>query len=177
MKRTLAALVFTVFFAPFVMLGAFMTVAEQADPAFAVGTAGQEAEALLRNPRVSLSANARADLEAAIVDDRLVRLLGWIAKRHSISVGVFKTGHHKYVRGTDRVSNHYYGRAADITVVDGVSVNNASLPAGQVVLDIAVLEGSLRPDEVGHPFQGIRFAGGFADADHSGHIHLGFRSL
>jgi hypothetical protein len=128
---------------------------------------------LLRNPRVILTPHARADLEADVVDQRLVSLLAWVAQRHTISVSVFKTGHSKYTR-SGRVSHHYYGRAADIFFVDGMAVSSSSVPARQLVLEIAASTGPMRPDELGHPFGSIGFPGGFTDADHADHIHIGY---
>ena len=130
---------------------------------------------LLRNPRVVLTPNARADLKAGVVDQRLVSLLSWIFQRHSMYITVFKTGHSKYVEGTDRVSNHYYGRAADLFFVDGDPVSVTNVAARTLVLELAHIHGALRPDELGHPFGAIGFPGGFTDADHRDHVHIGFQ--
>lgn len=138
------------------------------------GIAYAGAADLLHNPRVILSDRARIDLEAGIVDQRLVSLLAWVTQRHTISVSVFKTGHSKYTRSA-RVSHHYHGRAADIFFVDGLPVSSSSGPARGLVLEIAALAPPSRPHELGHPFGSIEFPGGFSDADHSGHIHVGFR--
>jgi hypothetical protein len=129
---------------------------------------------LLRNPRVVLTPQARADLEAGVVDQRLVSLLAWVAQRHTIAITVFKTGHSKYTR-SGNVSLHYGGSAADVFFVDGrpVSVNNAG--ARRLVLELASVQGALRPAELGHPFGAIGFPGGFTDADHRDHIHVGFQ--
>ncbi|MDP9069325.1 MAG: lytic transglycosylase domain-containing protein [Actinomycetota bacterium] len=137
------------------------------------GVAYAAATDLLRNPRVVLTPNARADLEAGAVDERLVSLLSWIAQRHTITISVFKTGHSKYTR-SGSVSNHYYGRGADIFIVDGSPVSSKNDAAYRVVLEIAGLEGALRPSELGHPFGAVGFPGGFTDADHRDHIHFGF---
>lgn len=137
------------------------------------GAAYAAAADLLRNPRVVLTPNARADLKAGIVDRRLVSLLAWVAQRHTISITVFKTGHSKYTR-SGSVSNHYYGRGADVFIVDGHPVSAFSLGSREVVLEIAGVQGSLNPDELGHPFGSIGFPGGFTDADHADHIHVGF---
>ncbi len=138
------------------------------------GVAYAGAADLLHNPRVILSPQARADLAAGIVDERLVSLLTWISERHTITVSLFKTGHSKYTR-SGRVSHHYHGRAADIPYVDGIPVSRSSISGRNLLLQIAQLAEPLRPDEVGHPYRGIVFLGGFSDSDHSGHIHLGFR--
>lgn len=129
---------------------------------------------LLNNPRITLTSNARADLEAGIVDSRIVALLDAISRRYEIGISVFKTGHSQYVRGTHRVSNHFVGRAADISFVGGQPVSSLNKSAESLVIELSRLQGRLRPDEIGHPFGAIRFPGGFTDADHLGHIHLGF---
>lgn len=131
---------------------------------------------LLKNPRIVLTPQASGDLKAGVVDQRLVSLLAWIAQRHTITVTVLKTGHSKYVRGTNSISNHYFGRAADIAYVDGLAVSSSNGSAYRLVLEIASVLGSMRPTELGHPFGAIGFPGGFTDADHSDHLHVGFGS-
>lgn len=137
------------------------------------GVAHAAASDLLQNPRVTLTPNARADLQAGLVDERLISLLSWISQRHAIGITVFKTGHSKYTR-SGSVSLHYLGRGADIFMVDGSPVDYVNSAARDVVLEIASLEGEIRPDELGHPFGSIGFPGGFTDADHADHLHLGF---
>lgn len=137
------------------------------------GVAYAAATDLLNNDRVILTPQARGDLQAGVVDHRLVSLLAWVAERHTISVTVFKTGHSQYTR-SGSVSNHYYGRAADIFFVDGAPVSASNPAAERLVLELAAIDGPLRPDELGHPFGAIGFPGGFTDSDHADHIHLGF---
>jgi hypothetical protein len=137
------------------------------------GVAFASTSDLLKNRRVVLTPHARADLEAGIIDQRLVSLLSWIAERHTISVTVFKSGHSKYTR-SGNVSLHYYGRGADIFFIDGQPVTVANWRARQVVIELSGVQGTLRPSELGHPFGAIGFPGGFTDADHRDHIHVGF---
>ena len=137
------------------------------------GVAYAAATDLLANRRVILTPQARADLLAGAVDQRVISLLAWVAERHTISVTVFSTGHSKYTR-SGTVSNHYYGRAADIFFVDGQPVGSSNPEARRLVGEAASLQGVLRPDELGHPFGAIGFPGGFTDADHADHIHIGF---
>ena len=139
------------------------------------GVAYAGASDLLANRRVILTPQARADLLVGAVDQRVISLLAWVAERHTISVTVFATGHSKYTR-SGTVSNHYYGRATDIFFVDGQPVRSSNPGARRLVGEMASLQGVLRPDELGHPFGAIGFPGGFTDADHSDHIHLGFDS-
>jgi hypothetical protein len=140
-----------------------------------MGLASAAPSDLLNNPRVTLTSNARADLEAGLVDSRIVALLDALARRYEIGIGVFKTGHSMRTR-SGSISNHYYGRAVDVTFVGGSPVSEANLEARQIVVGLAGVQGGLRPDELGHPFADLSVVGGFSDADHDDHIHLGFDS-
>ncbi len=132
-----------------------------------------DAGRLLRNPAVVLSPQARADLEAGRVDPRVVAALDAVSRRHSVAVSVFSTGHSKLTaRGT--ISNHFYGRAADVWMIDGTVVSPMNRNARAVVLEVAALEGAMRPTEIGHPFDDIKVRGGWSDAAHDDHIHIGF---
>lgn len=137
------------------------------------GAAFASTNDLLKNRRIVLTPHARADLEAGVVDPRLVSLLSWVAERHTISITVFKSGHSQYTR-SGNVSLHYLGHAADIFFVDGEPVSVASGAARQLTEELAQISGALRPDELGHPFGAIGFPGGFTDADHGDHIHVGY---
>jgi hypothetical protein len=140
---------------------------------FGVGLAKAPPSDLLNSPRVTLTSNARADLEAGVVDSRIVALLDAISRRYEIGIGVFKTGHSMRTR-SGSISNHYFGRAVDITFVSGGPVSDLNRAARQIVMSLAAIQGDLRPDELGHPFTDLSVVGGFSDADHRDHIHVGF---
>jgi hypothetical protein len=127
--------------------------------------------ALVRNPNVILSANARYDLESGVVDERLVALLEAIASRWRIGISVFKTGHAKYT-SSGNVSLHYSGRAADIYAVNGLSVGDYNLEAGALVEWLNTLTGPGRPSEIGSPFA-VEGPGAWTDSAHGDHIHVG----
>lgn len=131
------------------------------------------ASSLLENPRIILSANARADLETGVVDPLLLALLEMISRRHTLAISVFKSGHAIRTR-SGSVSNHFYGRAVDIYAVDGVGVSATNPAARRALLLISALPGELRPTELGHPFGDLKLSGGFTDADHGGHLHIAF---
>ena len=137
-----------------------------------VGTSASPSD-VLNNPRIVLSVNARADLEAGIVDPRLVAVLETVARRHALAISVFKSGHSIRTR-SGSISNHFYGRAVDIYAVDGVSVSSSNHGARQVVMTLNALPVKLRPTELGHPFPELSGTIGFSDADHVGHLHVGF---
>lgn len=140
---------------------------------FGEGIASASPNDVLKNPRILLTSNARADVEAGVVDARVLALLETISRRYTIGVSVFKTGHSMRTR-SGSISNHYYGRAADIFFVDGVPVTGSNEAARQVVAFLAGLKGQVRASEVGHPFADISFVGGFTDSDHDDHVHIAF---
>jgi hypothetical protein len=110
----------------------------------------------------------------------VVQLLNAVVANHSITVSVIKTGHSKYVAGTDRVSNHYAcdgcpGRAVDITAVDGADVTSSNDAAHDLAESLLASSPPLRPDEVGSPWSDLTaFKGAFTDEDHLTHLHLGY---
>jgi hypothetical protein len=142
-------------------------------PTIDTATTSTQVSPLLANPRLTLSPNARGDLSAGIVDARIVAILTLLLDKHTLAVSVFKTGHSEYVAGTNRVSNHYYGRAVDIYEVDGQSVTPASTAARTLVNQLATITGVLAPTEVGSPFV-LPYPGFFTDADHQNHVHIGY---
>lgn len=121
---------------------------------------------------VHLSPGARADVAGGRVDLRLLQVLDVLSQRYDLHVSVFKTGHSKYTRNGS-ISNHWYGRAADISMVNGEPVSPTNAAAYALVADLLSLPPELRPTEVGHPFFVLLTLGGFSDSDHRDHIHVG----
>ena len=141
----------------------------------AAGTVGSgDVAALLSNQNLTLSPNARQDLAGGIVDQRVVDFLAWATQRHHIAVSVIKTGHAQFVRGTNRVSNHWHGRGIDITAVDGEPVSRSSAPARVFAIEVAALGPPGRPTELGVPWADLGGAGVFSDGDHQEHMHAGW---
>jgi hypothetical protein len=142
-----------------------------------LGTAPADVAALVDHPNLTVTAEGRADLLSGTTDDRVVAALSAAVAEHRIEVTVIKTGHSQFVRGTDRISNHYHGRGVDISKVDGVPVSISNQAALRLAAAFLTAEGSLRPDELGSPWPELaQFPGAFSDADHAGHLHLGWRS-
>jgi hypothetical protein len=144
-----------------------------AAPALVAGAAN--VAALLANPRLHLTENARYDLESGVVDARVVGILEVILQSYTVDVSVFKTGHSTYVKGSRKVSNHIGGRAVDIFALNGEPVTPGSATARAVVAWLATGQGPLRPDELGSPFgEFADLPGVFTDASHQDHIHIGW---
>lgn len=144
---------------------------------FAAGSGG--ILALLAEPNLTLTPNARADLQSGSVDQRVVDYLAWATQRHTIAVSVIRTGHDRYVSGTDRISDHFAcegcpGRAVDIFAVDGVTYSASCGPCRTLTEDtIALAEG--RPDQIGQPWPDLLGSGTFSDGSHQDHLHAGWR--
>jgi hypothetical protein len=140
--------------------------------------AGELEAMVLSNPRIHLASLAAGDVAEGRVDPRVLQALLYLAERHDLgSVGPLISGHSYYVAGTTSPSNHAFGRAVDISVIDGqaVSVSNpAARDAMQMVLS---LPEPMLPDELGgpwllaHPSSVAVFT-----RDHGDHLHIGWDS-
>jgi hypothetical protein len=132
------------------------------------------AAALLESSAIELASPAAADLEHGIVDSRLIDLLAWITANHSIAISEFKTGHGKYVTGTTRISNNWYGRAVTITAVDGQPVAAGSAGARAVWQLLRTAPAAIRPSELGAPWADPSNPRYYSGVDAMNLIHIGF---
>lgn len=138
---------------------------------------GTSAQDILNNSRIKLSASARADLRAGVVDKRLLNIVGMIVRNHTIAISVFR-----YQR-IKKVNPHYFGRAVDIYMVDGSHVSSSNSSARRLIeMLIALPNNSTRPNEIGIPaawadlvrrYRKPGFAL-FARSDHNTHLHIAF---
>jgi hypothetical protein len=138
--------------------------------------AGELEAMVLSHPRIHLGSLAVGDVAEGRVDPRVLQVLLFLAERHDLgSVGPLITGHSYFVAGTTSPSNHAFGRAVDISVIDGQAVsiyNAAARDATEMVLS---LRAPLLPDELGgpwllsHPSSVAVFT-----RDHGDHLHIGW---
>jgi cell wall-associated NlpC family hydrolase len=141
-------------------------------PDEAVAAKAPSAAELLHDRHVSFDADGIADLRAGRVDPRLVSVLGAVSRQHTISISVIASGHDKYTSGGS-VSNHYYGRALDVSVVDGSPVSPGNSAARELAVALSRLPPSIRPTEIGSPWA-LPGAAYFTDGAHQNHVHIGF---
>jgi hypothetical protein len=127
---------------------------------------------LLNNSNVTFDTDGVADLKAGIIDPRIVSVLNEVAKDHEITVSCMCSDHSQLTAGGS-VSNHYYGRGLDISVVDGEAVNPGNAAAQELATSLEGLPESIRPTEVGSPWD-LPGTADFTDSDHQDHIHIGF---
>lgn len=134
-------------------------------------------EALANHPNIIWTEREREDIRNGLIDGRVMGLLAALARNHTITVVVLRSGHSRYVAGTTKESHHYHGRAVDITHIDGEKVSATSRKAYALALWLDSLPASLRPAEVGSPFVTLESRPGFfSDSMHTGHIHVGWRA-
>ncbi len=141
-------------------------------PGTPVDAPDEAARLVLADANITLSPVAREDLEAGRVDARLSSVLVRAARVAPIAISVFQTGH-SYLTVHGSVSNHSFGRAADIGTVGGEPVTPANDAARTVALALSRLPGEIRPTEIGSPWA-VDDAAYFTDGDHQDHLHVGF---
>lgn len=130
---------------------------------------------VLSHPDITLSRGAAADVRGGVADRRVLALLLILAEEHTLDwVGPIRTGHSYYVKGTNRVSNHVYGRAVDIIWVDGSPVTPSNLGALQATKTMLSLPSPLRPDQVGSPWMIPTDGVVVFTKDHHDHLHAGW---
>lgn len=135
--------------------------------------------AVLANSRLTIYQAGRGDIAAGRIDDHVLRLLQYLSQDHTLAVSSLQTGHSRCVGGGDypgcRVSHHWWGRAVDISHVDGAPVTPSHEGAYDLVAGLARLGGDLLPREVGSPWAAFEsLPGHFSDAAHQDHIHVAY---
>ena len=132
-----------------------------------------EALALLKNKNIVLDSVGVADIKAGRIDPRVIGVLTKLSAEHKITVSCMCSDHSKFTAGGS-VSNHHFGRGADIATIDGEIVGPGSPLAREVASELSSLDPDIRPNEIGSPFA-INGPGYFTDAAHQNHLHLGFK--
>ena len=104
---------------------------------------------VLSNPRIELSSLAAGDVAAGRIDPRPRGVTGPRRAVRPRFGGSADRGHSYFVAGTT-TSNHSFGRAVDISVIDGQAVSIYN-PAARDAMEVT-LPPPLLPDELGGPW-------------------------
>jgi hypothetical protein len=138
--------------------------------------AGELEAMVLSHPRIHLGSLAVGDVAEGRVDPRVLQVLLWLAERHDLgSVGPLISGHSYFVAGTTTPSHHAFGRAVDISVIDGQAVSIYNAAARDAMEMVLSPRPPLPPDELGgpwllsHPSSVAVFT-----RDHGDHLHIGW---
>lgn len=135
-----------------------------------------ELEAMvLSHPRIQLGSSAVGDVAEGRVDPRVLQVLLFLAERHDLgSVGPLITGHSYFVAGTTSPSNHAFGRAVDISVIDGQAVSVYNAAARDAMAMVLTLPPPLLPHELGGPWLLSHPSVSVFTRDHGDHLHIGW---
>ncbi len=115
-------------------------------------------------------------MTAGQIHDSVLQALDTLSKQHVLDVSVLRSGHPLLVFGTDRPSDHPYGRAADVWAIDGSAVVD---PANRdLVISFMREAAATGPWQVGGPvdLDGPDKHTFFSDNTHHDHVHMGFHT-
>jgi len=133
---------------------------------------------VLANPRIEMYSCGRRDVEAGIVDRRVLATLEFLAASGlEPTVTSLRCGH-GYYTASGNVSEHTAGSAVDIAKINGISILGHQGEGS--IADIAIrrlltLQGTVRPHQI---ISLMKYDGNdntLALGDHADHIHVGFR--
>jgi cell wall-associated NlpC family hydrolase len=126
------------------------------------GAAPVGLQGLLAAPGLSVTAPVKAWLASGQADPRVVSVLDSVLAHHSIGVS-----------GVVSESTPVHVQSLEIVSVDGQPVGPDNFAARDLVTEIAALDPSVRPDEIGTPWP-IQSPGFFSDPGSQGSLHLAF---
>jgi len=128
---------------------------------------------VLASPRIALPPAAHADIASGRVHDSVLEAMLAVCRRWPIGVSVVRSGHPIFVFGTDRRSDHPFGRAFDTWRIAEHPVVHPSTPTALVTayMEALAAAGSYN---VGGPILLGAAPQYFSDRTHHDHVHAGF---
>jgi hypothetical protein len=133
---------------------------------------------VLANPRIEIYSCGRRDIEAGVVDRRVLATLEFLASSGlKPTVTSLRCGHGLYTAGGN-VSAHSSGNAVDIAKVNGIPILGNQGPGS--IADITIrrlltLQGTMQPAQIISLMTYEGATNTLALPDHNDHIHVGFR--
>jgi murein DD-endopeptidase MepM/ murein hydrolase activator NlpD len=139
---------------------------------------GALARQVLANRRIHVYACGRRDIETGQVDRRVLATLQFLAASGlEPTVSSLRCGH-GLLTSSGNVSEHSSGNAVDISAVNGIPIlghQGEGSITDVTIRRLLTLQGAMQPHQI---ISLMTFGGAgntFAMADHSDHIHVGFR--
>ncbi|MEI6447477.1 MAG: lytic murein transglycosylase [Actinomycetes bacterium] len=136
------------------------------------------ARRVLGDQRITIYECGRSDIEAGIVDSRILATLLYLANRGmNPTVSSLKCGHGYYTT-SGNVSEHSFGSAVDIAAINGVPIlgnQGVGSITDRANRALVALQGTMRPHQI---ISLMTYPGAdntFAMGDHDDHIHVGFQ--
>jgi hypothetical protein len=134
------------------------------------------ARRVLADKQIELSECDRVEIRAGQLDRRLLAALAYLSSQgFRLTITSMLCGRHGSITTSGNISNHSYGGAADIALINGRPVLGNQGPGSitESLLRTALqLQGTLVPDEL----ISLQELGGpsFAMSDHADHVHIGY---
>jgi Transglycosylase SLT domain/Peptidase family M23 len=134
---------------------------------------------VLADRKIELSECDRTEIHNGQIDRRLLAALAYLAEKNfRLTITSLLCGRQGSITTSGNVSNHSYGNAADIAMINGVPVLGNQGPGSiteDLLREVLRLQGTMVPDEL----ISLQQLGGpsFAMGDHADHVHLGYSPL
>ena len=134
---------------------------------------------VLADPQIELPDCDRLEIRAGQIDRRLLATLSYLSEQgFKLTIASMLCGRHGSITTSGYISNHSYGTAVDIAVVNDIPILGHQGPGSitNIVLkEVLRLQGTLLPEEL----ISLEELGGpsFAMADHADHIHIGWQPV
>jgi murein DD-endopeptidase MepM/ murein hydrolase activator NlpD len=134
------------------------------------------ARRVLADESIEVSDCDRLEIRAGQIDRRLLAALAYLSGQgYRLTVTSLLCGRHGSITTSGNISNHSFGGAADIALIDGVPVLGHQGPGSiteDLLRSVLRLQGTMVPDEL----ISLQELGGpsFAMGDHADHVHIGY---
>ncbi len=136
------------------------------------------ARRVLADPAIELYDCGRRDIEAGVVDRRVLATLAFLSKSGlRPTVSSLRCGHRTHT-DNGNVSQHTSGNGVDISKVNGMPIlgnQGAGSIADTVIRRLLTLQGTIAPDQIISLMKYPGVDNTLAMSDHADHIHVGFR--
>jgi hypothetical protein len=140
----------------------------------------QLAQRVLADPRVDIYDCGRRDIQAGVIDRRILATLEFLAASGlDPTITSLRCGH-GYYTASGNVSEHSFGDAVDIAKINGIPISGHQGPGSIAELTIRrllTLQGVVKPHQIISLMTFQNADNTFAMADHADHIHIGFQPL
>jgi transglycosylase-like protein with SLT domain/peptidase M23-like protein len=134
---------------------------------------------VLADKGIELPECDRIEIRAGQIDRRLLAAVAYLSEQgFRLTVASMLCGRHGSITTSGNISNHSFGNAVDIAMINGVPVLGHQGPGTlthELLEAVLRLQGTLVPDEL----ISLEELGGpsFAMGDHADHVHIGYSPL
>jgi len=134
---------------------------------------------VLADEGIELPECDRIEIRAGQIDRRLLAAVAYLSEQgFRLTITSMLCGRHGSITTSGNVSNHSFGNAVDIAMINGVPVLGHQGPGTlthELLEAVLRLQGTLVPDEL----ISLEELGGpsFAMGDHADHVHIGYSPL